>query len=123
MAKITIGKQKDNSESVTVINTSSDSSTEIIFKRIEDNSIRKIYIDDSSSDKKNLLLELEKLSFLLDGKDKNAYDSIVKAKESVEKNETKSMLEWLKKSGNIALEASIKESLSLLSDILSTLIL
>ena len=120
MAKIVIGKQKDESESLTIINTSdNNSSTEIIFKTIEGKSIRKIYIDDAS-DKKNLLLELSKLSTLIQ-ENSAVHNSIIKAKESVQNNDVNSMLKWLKKAGEVAFEVSVEHGLLLIGGILGSL--
>lgn len=120
MAKIEFGKQKNESKSLTTINTSGESNTTIKFNDIHDKSERVVHINDDTENK-NLLTELTKLSSLL--KENNIEsDALDKAKESLKNKDTEGFLFWLKKAGERTLNVSIDKGLPFLAGILTSLL-
>lgn len=124
MAKIVIGKQLDKSSSTTVISLDKDSSAEINFKTIKNESIRKIYIDDRDN-KNNLSYELSKLRVFLHeekGELGDEVKAIEKAQEAIDNDDSTGMIKWLRKAGNVAFEVSVQNGLLLVAKVLKNIL-
>ena len=100
MTTIKIGRQRDLSKSVTVINTSGKSNTQISFNDQFDDSTRNIYINDEATSS-NLLAELTALSMELEKRGQHYTEDLAavnNAKEAYINNDISGFEKWLQHS-------------------------